>query len=86
MKAINFKESNVALGRPPGMSEEECSGLHIFTDQTVCISLWKLDWRERLKMLFTGKVWLGVLSGHTQPPVWVKADFPFVVINEKVKD
>ena len=84
MTPINFKESNVLLGRPPGMTEEECSGLHIFTNQEVCISRWKLNWKERLQILFVGEVWLGVMSGKTQPPVWLKSNYPFIVINERV--
>jgi hypothetical protein len=33
---------------------------------------------ERLKILFTGKVWLGVLSGNTQPPVFISGENMFV--------
>ena len=28
-------------------------------------------WEERIKALLFGRVWLSVLSGRTQPPVWL---------------
>ena len=36
-----------------------------------CISCWKLSWRQRIAALVHGRVWLSVLSGYTQPPVWM---------------
>lgn len=77
IQATDFKESNVELGRPPGMTEEECTGLHIFTDGHVCISQWRPSFWERLKILFTGRIWLGILSGQSQPPVWLQTNYPF---------
>lgn len=38
------------------------------------MSCWRLTWKERIKALLFGKVWLGVLSGFTQPPVWMVCD------------
>ena len=31
----------------------------------------KLNWKQRFSALIFGKVWLSVLSGQTQPPVWL---------------
>jgi hypothetical protein len=75
MKPVNFKESNKRLDAPKGMSN--CSALDVFSDGMNCISAWKPSVIERIKILFGGKVWLGVYSGHTQPPVFVTADYPF---------
>lgn len=43
----------------------------VFTDTKMCVSCWKLNWKERLSALFFGTIWLGILSGATQPPVWL---------------
>jgi hypothetical protein len=51
------------------MTEDECGTLPVATDGQVCLSLWKAGWRERLSILFFGRVWLWVYSGKTQPPV-----------------
>ena len=45
--------------------------LYIYTDGQQCMSCWKLSLMDRLKALFFGKVWLCVLGGKTQPPVWI---------------
>ncbi len=71
MKPIKFPESNRELGKPSNMTDEQCGSLPVFTDGVQCISLWKLTWKERLQVLFNGKIWLGVYSGGTQPPVWM---------------
>lgn len=70
MKPIKFEEANRNLTKPDGM-EAECGDLWIYTDGYRCISCWKLSWKQRIKALFGGKVWLCVLSGGTQPPVWL---------------
>lgn len=71
MKPIKFEESNKTLLKPSSMTDEECSSLPVFTDGRQCISCWRLTWMERLSALLFGRVWLCVLSGHTQPPVWL---------------
>jgi hypothetical protein len=69
MEPINFLEANKTLGKPQGMTDEECGSLPIYNDGQYCISCWQMTWRERFSALFFGKVWLSVMSGHTQPPV-----------------
>ena len=73
MKPKYFKESTGYLKKPSSMTDEECGSLHIFQDENsgTCISLWTVSFWERLKFLFHGHIWLGVLSGNTQPPVWL---------------
>ena len=74
MTPIKFKEANMNLLRPHNMTKEECSSLWVYSDGRQCISCWKLSWKQRLKALLFGKVWLSVLSGSTQPPVWLDCD------------
>jgi hypothetical protein len=71
---IDFPESNKVLTKPESMTDEECSPLHVFNDGSNNISCWSANLKERLVFLFTGKMWLNVLSGHTQPPVWLCCD------------
>lgn len=73
MEPVNFKQATKTLGPPKGMTSEECGNLPVFTDGTQCISLWKMTWRERLSALLFGKVWLFVVNGQTQPPVFLMA-------------
>jgi hypothetical protein len=72
VKPIYFKESNIELKKPNSMTDEECGSLYIHrTEDGQCISLWSASLWTRIKFLFHGKIWLGVLSGKTQPPVWL---------------
>jgi len=71
MEAVKFPEATKNLARPESMTKEECGSLWVWTDGTRCISCWKMTWKQRIKALFWGKVWLSVYSGQTQPPVSV---------------
>ncbi len=77
MKPIDFPQSIKTLQRPSSMSEKECLPLPVWSDGETCISCWKPTVLERIKILVKGKVWLGVYSGDTQPPVFVTADRVF---------
>jgi len=86
MKPIEFEGQTVILQKPSNMTDEECSPLPILRLDGTCISCWRMTWKERLKALFTGCVWMGILSGHTQPPCYVAIDKPFKVVKpEEVK-
>lgn len=71
MKPIKFKQANKNLLKPESMTDEECSSLWVYTDGAQCVSCWQLSFKQRLSALIFGKVWLSVLSGSTQPPVWL---------------
>lgn len=71
MKPTHFKEANVNLSKPNTMTDDECGSLHIHTDGQTCISLWELSWKERFRILLFGKIWVGVMSGSSQPPIWI---------------
>jgi len=72
MKPLKFKEANVELKKPGNMTDEECTSLFVHrSERGECISLWTTSFWSRLKFLFHGKIWIGVLSGSTQPPIWL---------------
>lgn len=74
MKPTKFDEQTKDLLKPAGMTDAECGSLPVFCDGSQCISLWQLSWKERFQVLFFGKIWLSVLSGNTQPPVWISSE------------
>lgn len=77
MKPIDFPQSTKVLQKPSTMSDNECSSLHVWNDGKQCVSCWKPTFKERMNILFGGKVWIGVLSGKTQPPVFVSGEMVF---------
>jgi len=78
MKPIDFKEKTKVLVKPRSMTDKECGSLAIWNeDKEVCISCWKGTLKDKLRFLFTGKIWLHVWFGETQPPVCVETKFPF---------
>lgn len=78
MIPVDFPERNKVLEKPKGMTDEECHDLEIFTDGKQCVSCWKLNKEELELIQQTGKIYLGVVSGQTQPPVWIAVENPFV--------
>lgn len=77
MKPLPFKEANKLLQKPDSMTDEECSPLEVYNDNVQSISCWKCEsLKERIKFLVTGKMWLAVYSGRTQPPVYLTVDKP----------
>ena len=71
MKPIDFQQSTKVL------SESGCSELPVWCDGKQCVSCWKPSIKERIKILLGGNVWLGVMSGKTQPPVFVAGERVF---------
>ena len=77
MKHIDFEGSNKTLTKPEGWTDEQCSSLKVHNDGEKTISCWQLTVWERIKLLFTGKIWLWVWYGNTSPPVCVDIENPF---------
>jgi hypothetical protein len=78
MLPTEFKEQSIVLGAPePNPTGIPIKGLPVFRTQTECISRWKLTWKERLIALWSGVLWVRVMSKGTQPPIgfWWGADF-----------
>lgn len=72
MKPLYFKESTIKLLPPASIPKGKCGNLCILqTEDGQCVSLWTTSIWGRVKFLFHGKLWLGVVSGRTQPPVWL---------------
>lgn len=83
MKCIDFSQATKSLGRPPGTTKEECVSLRVWNaDGKHCISCWKPNWKDRIRLLLGQPIWLWIWSGQTQPPVSVTTDNPFPIQNK----
>ena len=83
MKPIAFKGMNATLRRPSGMTDEECSPLHVWRDDNYVISKWKGSFAERLKFMLSGYLWLWVMTkSKTQPPVAITTTSPLSISKE----
>jgi hypothetical protein len=72
MKPIVFEGYELILGAPKDWDASvngPCLGLPIARDNGCCVSVWDLSWRERLAVLFGGRIAVWVHSGRTQPPI-----------------
>lgn len=61
MKPIEFKHQNVIFAK----DQPEYSplpALRIYSPQGEVISCWQMSFKERMKVLLTGKVWLSLAS------------------------
>lgn len=76
MKPIPFKYSNRTL-LPSGQEYSEnidgVDPLPVWTDGEQCVSCWRMSLLERVQALLFGRVWIAVLSGRTQPPIYAQA-------------
>ena len=76
MKPIEFKDQNILYKKPEYMKDEKCKDLPALRHRTGNVSCWKATFRERLKILLTGIVWMDVITPF-QPPVWIGVDKPY---------
>lgn len=76
MKLIEFPEQTVVIAKD--QPEYEPLPAHVFHDATGRIACcWRLTWRERFKLLFTGLIWHQVLTfGHALQPQLLTVEKP----------
>lgn len=68
-QAVDFQGSNMVLHAPAG--SENVSDLRTFTNGMCSVSCWQLSPEEIAEVAKTGRVFLSVFSGRSQPPVFV---------------
>ena len=81
---VSFDESNHDWLKPDGMTDDECGSLPAYVDDDQSISCWRMSYRDRLRLLLSGRVWVGVLASGQQPPIWITIKKPFQT--QKIKD
>jgi len=81
MKPIEFPEHNCVCAK----DQPQYLPLPVYkTEDGVATSCWALSWRERLKVLFTGRIWWSVLTfNHPLQPQRPEVDNPFCSPNER---
>jgi hypothetical protein len=82
MKPIEFKGFNVTFAK----NQSEYLPLPAFkSDSGEVVSCWSLNLRERIKMAFTGKLWLHMLTfNHPLQPQRPSVDCPLTYSDEVV--
>jgi hypothetical protein len=63
MNPIKFPEVNKTYAE----NQPEYQPIPVYQDpgpDGYVISCWQLSWKERLKILFTGKLWMGLMCFH----------------------
>ena len=64
----DFKEKNVVLGN----EQPEYLSLPAFKNEGDVITCWNLSFKERLRILFKGEIWLHVLTfNNSFPPIFL---------------
>ncbi|MDX1127465.1 hypothetical protein GOL24_24715 [Sinorhizobium medicae] len=66
---VQFTGANMLLRAPEGA--ENVSDMHTFTNGMCSVSCWELSTEELAQVNRTGRIYLSVFSGRTQPPVYV---------------
>ncbi len=69
MIPITFPECNSTYGA------EGWEDVPTLVTSEVIVSCWGMTWRERIRALLTGRVWLVVVAGR-QPPVCIETYNP----------
>lgn len=66
---VQFSGANMLLRAPEGA--ENVSDMHTFTNGICSVSCWELSAEDLAEINRTGRIFLSVFSGRTQPPVYV---------------
>lgn len=69
---VEFEGHNIVLAPPPG--SENVGSLPIFRNGVCCVSCWQLTETELADVVRTGRIFLSIFSGATQPPVYVGSE------------
>ncbi len=84
MQPIEFPEQNFVYAKnQPQYKPLPCHRTH----EGQVISCWSLTWGERVRLLFTGRLWISVLTfNHPLQPIAPLIDYPFIVTSTSTKD
>lgn len=83
MKAIEFEGQNIIIAE----HQEQYRNLPALVEDDTVYTCWKLDWWERLVVLFTGRVWKSQLTfGQPLQPMNAYATEPIRVKRSREND
>lgn len=69
---VNFSGANMRLLPPEG--SENVQELATFTNGFCSVSCWKLEPDELAEIARTGRIYISIFSGRSQPPVFVGSE------------
>lgn len=75
---INLGRGICANTAYPGMDPDH--DVPVLDDGDICLTRWRLSFKERLEILFGGSIWL-CMKGR-QRPVWLQSNVSRVFIKE----
>lgn len=77
MDIIKFPECNITFAEDQP-EYQPLPALKLQTKQGEVISCWKLSFKEKIKILFTGKMWLSIYTfNNPLQPILMSVDKPF---------
>lgn len=62
MKPLNFDAANIMFAENQPQYETLPARVCLIDEDGEVTTCWSLSWKERLKLLFTGRLWLSVLT------------------------
>jgi len=65
MFPVNFPEANVTMQAPP--DAPEVLSLRVYRDEHGFVSKWRMTWRERVRAVLFGSVFLYTAGQHLPP-------------------
>lgn len=68
-EAVYFEGANRKPGPPPG--SENVGDLYTYTNGLCSVSCWQLTPEEIAEVARTGRLYVSILSGPSQPPVFL---------------
>jgi hypothetical protein len=68
---VEFKGQNNVLKAPKGRDNLSCSDLPVFNNKVSSTSCWQLSQDEIEEIVKTGKIYVTVWFGMSQPPIYV---------------
>lgn len=68
---VDWNGANKILGPPKGYEEDQVCKMAIFTNGVVCVSKWQLSPEALKYAIETGCLFISIISGQTQPPIFI---------------
>lgn len=69
---IKFEGQNAELVGPK--DDDTIQPLPVFRNGACCVSCWELTAEERAEIAASGRIFLSIFMGNTQPPVFIGSE------------
>ena len=70
-KPVEFNGANKILQPPKNYDKEQVIPMYVFTNGIICVSKWKLSEEALKEVKETGCLFVSLISGYTQPPIFI---------------